>query len=148
MLKPDAVSRGILGKIVSRLEDKGLVLAGCKMMRLDDAILDKHYSHLKDKPFFAGIKSFMKSGPVIAMVWQGKEAVNVVRSLCGVTNSREAAPGTIRGDYALSIQCNVIHASDSVETAEREIPMYFSNNELFDYKRADNEFLYSSDEKK
>ena len=148
ILKPDAVSRGILGKVTSRLEEKGLKLAGCKMMQLTDAILDTHYSHLKDKPFFAGIKQFMKSTPVLAMVWEGKDAVKVVRQLCGVTNSREALPGTIRGDFGLSIQCNIIHASDSLETAAREFPMYFSDDELFSYDRVTDSVIYSSDEKK
>ncbi len=147
ILKPDAVNRGILGKITDRLESKGLKLAACKMMQLDDAILEKHYAHLADKPFFAGIKKFMKSSPVLAMAWEGKDAVAVVRALCGVTNSRNAAPGTIRGDFAMSIQCNIIHASDSIETAQKEIPMYFKPEELFNYQKCDLEFAYSPDER-
>ncbi len=147
LLKPDAVQRGLLGKIVSRLEEKGLQLVGMKMIYLDDALLDEHYAHLKDKPFFPGIKTFMKSGPCIASVWQGKEAVDVVRQLCGVTNSRKALPGTIRGDLGVSMQANLIHASDSVETAKVEVKRFFKKDELFHYSKVLDPFLYSKDEK-
>lgn len=147
LLKPDAVQRGLLGKITSRLEDKGLQLVGMKMIQLDDAVLDVHYAHLKDKPFFAGIKTFMKSAPCIGSVWQGKEAVEVVRLLCGVTNSRKAAPGTIRGDFSVSMQANLIHASDSLETAKLEVKRFFKKEELFHYQKAVDAFLYSKDEK-
>ncbi len=148
IIKPDAVNRGIVGEVVSRLERKGLKIAGMKMIQLDDAILDKHYSHLADKPFFPGIKKFMKSSPVVAAVFEGKDAVAVVRALCGVTNSRNAAPGTIRGDFSMSVQCNVIHASDSVETSQKEVPMYFKKEELFDYQKCDLNFAYGPDEQK
>ncbi|MBI5225648.1 nucleoside-diphosphate kinase [Candidatus Micrarchaeota archaeon] len=147
LLKPDAVQRGLLGQITSRLEQKGLQLVGMKMLQLDDAILDEHYAHLKDKPFFAGTKSFMKSAPVVACVWHGKEAVDVVRALCGATNSRKAAPGTIRGDLGISIQANLIHASDSIDTAKAEVKRFFKKDELFHYQKVMDPFLYSKDEK-
>lgn len=147
IIKPDAISRGISGEIISRLERKGLKIAGAKMIQLTDEILETHYAHLKDKPFFAGIKTFMKTTPVIALVLEGKEAVKVTRALCGVTNSREATPGTIRGDYSMSIQCNIIHASDSLETAQKEIPLYFKKEEIFQYQKASENATYSNDER-
>lgn len=147
LLKPDAVQRGLLGRVISRLEEKGLQLVGMKMVQLEDGLLDEHYAHLKDKPFFAGIKTFMKSAPCVACVWQGKEAVEVVRQLCGVTNSRKAAPGTIRGDFGLSVQANLVHASDSLETAKSEVKRFFKKDELFHYGKVLDAFLYSKDEK-
>lgn len=147
LLKPDAVQRGLLGAVMSRLEGKGLQLVGVKMMQLDDALLEQHYAHLKDKPFFPGIVSFMKSAPVVACVWQGKDAVEVVRQLCGVTNSRKAAPGTIRGDFSMSMQANLIHASDSPETAKAEVRRFFKKDELFHFHSALDPFVYSKDEK-
>lgn len=146
MLKPGCLNRGMLGKIVSRFEDKGLKLVGMKMMKLEDAMLQEHYSHLADKPFFPRIVEFMKKSPVVATVWEGKDSVDVVRKLCGVTNSREAAPGTIRGDFSISIQANIVHASDSVETAEAEIKGFFKDEELFNWERVDLPYLYSKDE--
>ncbi|MFQ5406468.1 MAG: nucleoside-diphosphate kinase [Candidatus Micrarchaeia archaeon] len=146
IIKPDAVARGLCGQIISRLEQKGLTLVAAKMILLTDEILDKHYAHLADKPFFGGIKEFMKKTPVIVSVWEGVDAVNVVRNLCGVTNAREAAPGTIRGDFANSIQANVVHASDLQETAEKEVAMYFSREEIFDYAHCKKKTLYSKDE--
>ena len=102
IIKPDAVQRGIVGEIISRLERKGLKLVGIKMMQLEDTILAKHYAHLADKPFFPTIKNFMTSAPVIVACWEGLDCVAVIRNICGVTNGREAAPGTIRGDLSMS----------------------------------------------
>ncbi len=147
LLKPDALQRGLLGQIPSRLEAKGLQLVGMKTLQLDDALLDEHYAHLKNMPFFAGTKAFMKSAPCVACVWQGKEAVEVVRQLCGVTNSRKAAPGTVRGDLGISIQANLIHASDSIDTAKTEVKRFFKKEELFHYTKALDAFLYSKDER-
>ena len=146
LAKPDTIQRGLLGEVVSRFEKKGLKIVGLKMIQLDNKILETHYSHLVDKPFFGGIKDFMKSSPVVAMCLEGKECVNVVRSLCGITNSREANPGTLRGDYSLSIQCNVVHASDSLESAKEEIDRFFDPEELFDYKMNNLDFILSPDE--
>lgn len=146
LAKPDTIQRGLLGEVISRFEHKGLKIVGLKMIALDDHILEQHYSHLVDKPFFAGIKEFMKSSPVVAMCLEGKECVEVVRKLCGITNSREADPGTIRGDLSLSIQCNVVHASDSLEAANEEIERFFLPNELYSYTLNDLDYILSSDE--
>ncbi|MBI5036054.1 nucleoside-diphosphate kinase [Candidatus Micrarchaeota archaeon] len=147
LAKPDAVQRGLVGEIVKRLESKGLKLVAAKMIKLEDKILDEHYAHLKDKPFFPATKKFMQTTPAVAMVWEGKEAVEVVRTLCGVTNSRKAAPGTIRGDWGQSIQANLVHASDSLETAEKEIRRFFKKEEIFPYALKKEEFIYSPDER-
>jgi nucleoside-diphosphate kinase len=147
LLKPDAVQRGLLGTIISRLENKGLKLVGIKMMQLEDDILASHYSHLADKPFFPEISSFMQLTPVVAICVEGLDSVDTLRRVCGITLSREADPGTIRGDLAMSIQANLIHASDSVETAEQEIERFFKKEELFDYGLALNEYIYSRSER-
>ncbi len=147
LIKPDAVQRGMIGLITGRFESKGLKVAGLKMMQLTDGILNEHYGHLSDKPFFPRIKSFMQETPVLALCLEGVEAVDVVRSLCGVTNARQAAPGTIRGDFAMSVQCNLVHASDSLETARAEVPRFFSEDELFTYAKAEDTVVYASDER-
>lgn len=148
LLKPDCVQRGLLGEVIGRFEAKGLKIVGMKMVRLEDELLAEHYSHLKDKPFFKGIKSFMKSTPVVAMALEGLECVEVVRGMCGPTNARKAPPGTIRGDLALSVQSNIVHASDSIETARKEVPRFFGKGELYEYSKGEAEYLYSSDERK
>ena len=147
LIKPDAVQRGLIGNILNRFERKGLKVVGLKLMELSDEILDDHYSHLSDKPFFPRIKSFMRSTPVIAICLEGFEVVDTVRTLCGITNSREAASGTIRGDLGMSIQCNLVHASDSIETAEVEVPRFFSADELTDYESVTDTVIYASDER-
>lgn len=146
ILKPGTVQRGLIGEVISRFEKKGLQLVGMKMQQLTPEILTEHYSHLCSKPFFPTILSSMMAAPVILCCWRGKDAVRVVRSLCGVTNSREALPGTIRGDFGMSVQENVVHASDSVENAEIEVNRFFKPEELFDYQSASINFLYASDE--
>ena len=146
LIKPDAIQRGLIGRIITRFEEKGLKIAGIKFLKLTDAILSEHYSHLADKPFFGGIKRFMQSTPVIAICLEGLDCVDTVRSLCGITKSREAAPGTIRGDLAMSIQANLVHASDSRETAGKEVPRFFSDAELFDYDSTLTSTIYSPDE--
>ncbi|MEK7146173.1 MAG: nucleoside-diphosphate kinase, partial [Patescibacteria group bacterium] len=108
LLKPDAIQRGLVGEITSRFEKKGLKMIGVKMMSLDEAVLREHYAHIADKPFFPGVEKFMKSSPVLAMCWEGLEAVNAVRLITGITKAREADAGTIRGDFAMSVSCNVI----------------------------------------
>ena len=147
LIKPDAVQRGLIGDILNRFERKGLKVVGLKLMELSDEILDAHYSHLSDKPFFPRIKSFMRSTPVIAICLEGFEVVATVRTLCGITNSREAASGTIRGDLGMSIQCNLVHASDSIETAEVEVPRFFAADELTDYESVTDTVIYASDER-
>ncbi len=147
LIKPDAISRGLAGTVLGRFEQKGLKIAGMKMIQLSDALLREHYSHLADKPFFPTIAEFMGRTPVIALCLEGKEAVEVCRSLCGVTNSRKAAPGTIRGDLGMSMQCNLVHASDSPETAAAEVARFFRPEELFAYDPALINYLYASDER-
>ena len=147
LIKPDAVQRGLVGRVMSYLEDKGLTMVGNKMMQLTDDLLNEHYAHLVDKPFFKGIADFMKTTPVIVQCWEGREVVEVVRKLCGVTNAREAEPGTIRGDMAMSVQSNMVHASDSIDTAEKEVPRFFKEEELFAYDKKNYEYIYAPDEK-
>jgi len=147
ILKPDCVQRGLVGKVLSRFESRGFSIAGMKMVQLSQATLKEHYSHIADKPFFPGIASFMSSCPVVVAVIEGKEAVEATRAMCGPTNARKAAPGTIRGDYSLSMQCNVIHASDSIESAHKEVARFFSPEELHSYKRVLEGITYSADEK-
>ncbi|MBD3156388.1 nucleoside-diphosphate kinase [Candidatus Peregrinibacteria bacterium] len=147
LVKPDAIQRGLIGEIVGRFERKGLKLVGIKMMSLDDELLGKHYSHLADKDFFPSLKNFMKSSPVIAMVWEGLEVVTAVRLLCGITKARTAEAGSIRGDLAMSVSCNVVHASDSVENAEKEVNRFFTEDELHRYNKAEYEHVYADDER-
>lgn len=146
LVKPDAIQRGLMGEITSRFERKGLKLVGCKMMTLDEAILREHYSHIADKPFFGGLAKFMSSTPVVAMCWEGLEVVNAVRLIVGITKSREAEAGSIRGDFAMSISCNVIHASDSVDNAKAEVARFFKDDEVFAYAKGEFEHVYAEDE--
>ncbi len=148
LLKPDALQRGLIGKVVARLEERGLQLVGLKMLKLDAKKCEEHYAHLVGKPFYPGLVSFMTSAPIVALVASGPEAVKVVRDMCGPTNARNAAPGTIRGDYSLSTQYNIIHASDSLETAHREVARFFKKEELFSYERALDKLTAAADEKK
>lgn len=146
LLKPDALLRGKVGNIINRFEDKGLKLVGIKMIQLDDAMLDIHYSHLKDKPFFPRIKQFMKSTPVVLTCWEGLDVVETVRSMCGPTNGRAAAVGTVRGDYSMSMQTNLVHASDSPASSKVELERFFKENEIFDYESPMINYHYSEDE--
>lgn len=147
LAKPDALQRGLVGEIISRLERKGLKLVGLKMIQAGDEILDAHYSHHSDKPFFEDLKNFMTSSPLVAMVWEGVEAVEAVRTVVGVTNSRKATPGTIRGDFGMSISNNIVHASEDSKVAKEEVERFFKGNELFEYEK--NEYLnvYGEDER-
>lgn len=147
LLKPDAVQRDLVGEIILRLERKGLKIVGLKFMRLSDELLQEHYSHLVDRPFFPEIKNFMQLTPVVALCLEGVECVNAVRQLAGITKAREAAPGTIRGEFAMSVQANLIHCSDSIETAEVEVPRFFKPEELFDYADALESYVYNSSER-
>lgn len=131
---------------MSRFEKKGLRLVGMKMVQLDDNVLDEHYAHLKDKPFFNSVKKSMQACPVIVQCWEGIDATQVVRSLVGFTSGRNAVAGTIRGDFSVSMQENIVHASDSVESAEIEIKRFFKEEEIFDYKLSVLSFLYADGE--
>ncbi len=147
IIKPGALQRELVGDIINRFERKGLRLAGLKMIQLNDAILAEHYSHLTDKPFFPRIKESMMASPVIVCCWEGLDCVQVVRTMTGVTNSRNATPGTIRGDFGMSMQENIIHTSDSVENGIIELKRFFKSEELFNYTKVGHSFLYATDEK-
>ena len=146
MLKPDAMQRGLAGEIFTRLEKKGLALVAAKVVQADDKLLEKHYAEHIGKPFYDGLCSFVKQAPVLATVWEGVEAVKVVRDLLGATNGRKAAAGTIRGDYSNSHQCNLVHASDSVDSAKREMANFFQPNEIVKAKIALADYIYSPEE--
>lgn len=148
ILKPCTLQRGLIGEVISRFERKGLRLAGMKMVQLDDAILSAHYAHLSEKPFFQRVKDSMMTAPVIVCCLEGVDAIQTVRTLVGVTNGRLAAPGTIRGDYSMSFQENIVHAADSPEAAKNEIERFFYSKELFDYKQVTFDYLYANDEYK
>lgn len=146
ILKPSTISRSLVGDVLVRYQRKGLKIAGIKMMQLDEKILREHYAHLVDRPFFPSLLKSMMATPVIVMVLEGKDAVSVVRAMTGATNSRNAAPGTIRGDFGMSGQENIVHASDSVENARIEIARFFRPEEIFDYKLLTQSALYAPDE--
>lgn len=142
MVKPDGVQRGLIGDIVGRFEKKGLRLAGLKLMQIPEELAARHYEEHQGKPFYGELISFITSGPVAAMVLEGQNAVSVVRSMMGKTNPVDAAPGTIRGDYAMFMGNNVVHGSDSTESAQREIGLFFSPAELVEYNKATDFWLY------
>lgn len=146
ILKPSAVERCLVGEIISRIQKRGLVITGMKMMQLDEKILREHYAHLVDKPFFPSIVKSMTASPVIVMCLKGVDVVNVFRTMTGSTNGRNAAPGTIRGDFSVSGQENIVHASDSPENALIEINRFFKPEEIFDYTPANIRFFYGADE--
>lgn len=147
IIKPSGVQRGIAGEIISRFEKKGLIIAGMKMAKLNDEILREHYAHLVDRPFFPLILKSMEATPVILMAIRGVDAVAVVRKMTGATNGRNAEPGTIRGDYSMSGQENIVHASDSPENAQIELKRFFKEGEIIDYTPCTLDALYSPDER-
>lgn len=146
ILKPSAIERSLVGEIIGRIEKKGLVISGMKMIQLTEELVREHYSHLVDKPFFPSLAKSMMSSPVIVMCLSGVEAVDVFRRMTGVTNGRNAAPGTLRGDYCMSQSANIIHASDSVENAKIEIARFFRPEEIFPWMPYGLKFLYADDE--
>jgi len=146
LLKPDALQRNLLGQIIIRFENKGLKIVGLKMMKLGETLLSEHYAHHKDKPFFKDLVNFMESAPVIAIVLEGVEAINTVRILCGPTSGRKADVGSIRGDFSMSGQHNIIHASDSIETATKEIQRFFKEEEIFEYQKMDLGAIYAKED--
>jgi nucleoside-diphosphate kinase len=147
LIKPDAFQRGLAGEILHRFERKGLKFVGLKMMKFSDALVEDHYAHHKDKLFFPRLKRAMQESPVVAMVLEGKEAVSMVRMMCGETAGAKAAPGTIRGDFSIVKGANIVHASDSVENAKIEIKRFFTPEELFDYEHGQFKHIYSEDER-
>lgn len=146
ILKPCTLQRALVGDIIKRFEQKGLRIVGMKMVQLTDEILSEHYSHLSEKPFFQRVKDAMMVAPVIVCCFEGVEAIHVVRTLAGPTNGRLAMPGTIRGDFSMSFQENIVHASDSPETAKAELNRFFKPDELFEYTQAAFKHLYACDE--
>lgn len=147
LIKPDGIQRGLVGEVIGRFEKKGLKVVGMKMMTLDEAVLREHYAHIAEKPFFPGVSKFMQSSPVIALCLEGLEVVQAVRILCGITKAREAEAGSIRGDLAMSVACNVVHASDSVETAEKEVVRFFKPDDIFNYDKTEFNDVYTEDER-
>ncbi|PLS02127.1 nucleoside-diphosphate kinase [Neobacillus cucumis] len=142
MVKPDGVQRNLIGEIVSRFEKKGFQLVGAKLMSISNELAEEHYGEHKERPFFGELVDFITSGPVFAMVWQGDNVIASARQMMGKTNPKDAAPGTIRGDFGLIVSKNVIHGSDSPASAEREIGLFFKENELVDYSKLVNEWIY------
>lgn len=147
LIKPDAMQRGLTGEILHRFERKGIKIIGLKMHALDDALIDEWYGHHKGKSFFAGLKAYMQLTPVIAIVLEGLDVITTVRKLVGVTKGREADTGSIRGDFGMSGQQNLIHASDSPEAAQKEIGLIFNENELFTYLSASECLIYGEEER-
>ena len=141
LVKPDGVQRGLTGEIIGRLERRGLKLVAMKLMQVDDALAHRHYGEHVDRPFFAGLVSFITSGPVVAMAWEANNAVEIVRSTMGVTNPANAAPGTIRGDLGVDIGRNLIHGSDSPESAARELALFFKPEEILSYSRSNDGWI-------
>lgn len=142
MVKPDGVQRGLIGEIITRFERRGFKMVASRFERLHEARVMEHYAEHVQKPFFPGLKAYITSGPCFLMAWEGKDIVKISRDMIGTTNPADAAPGTIRGDHALEIGMNVIHGSDSVETANREIAIHFKPEELVLYTRIDEQYLY------
>ncbi|MEO8897777.1 MAG: nucleoside-diphosphate kinase [Candidatus Dormibacter sp.] len=145
LVKPDAVQRGLMGEIVSRLERRGLHPVAIKLMQVSTDLAERHYSEHRDKPFFGGLVEFITSSPVLAMVWEGPGAVSMVRSMMGATNPSSSAPGTIRGDLAVSLAMNVVHGSDSSESAAREVSIFFTDDELLDWENSNAQWVIAED---
>ena len=141
LVKPDGVQRGLIGSIVSRLEQRGLKLVGMKLMQVDDTLARQHYGEHVDRPFFGGLVEFITSAPVVAMAWESDDAVEAVRNTMGQTNPTTSPPGTIRGDLGVDIGRNLVHGSDSPESAQRELSLFFSDSELLDYERANDRWI-------
>ncbi|MYL48466.1 nucleoside-diphosphate kinase [Halobacillus litoralis] len=142
MVKPDGVQRNLIGDITARFERKGFKLAGAKLMAIPTELAEEHYGEHKEKPFFGELVDFITSGPVFAMVWEGEDVIATARTMMGATKPSEAAPGTIRGDYGVTVGKNVIHGSDSKESAEREIGLFFDEKELVDYEKDSLNWIY------
>lgn len=141
LLKPDAIQRHLVGPIITRLESKGLKIVAMKLMNVTQTLASKHYSEHIDKPFYEGLVQFITSGPIVAIVLEGNEAVRIVRTLMGLTNPADAAPGTIRGDLAMTIGSNLIHGSDSVNSSAKEIGLFFTGEEILEYHKNVDEWI-------
>ncbi|KAL1974836.1 hypothetical protein VTN31DRAFT_5040 [Thermomyces dupontii] len=141
-IKPDGVQRGLIGPIVSRFEQRGFKLVAIKLVTPPRELLEKHYADLSDKPFFPNLVSYMLSGPICAMIWEGRDVVKTGRAILGATNPLASAPGTIRGDYAIDVGRNVCHGSDSIESAQKEIALWFKEEEIVSYKHSQFDWIY------
>ncbi|MFF2875636.1 nucleoside-diphosphate kinase [Gottfriedia sp. NPDC057991] len=142
MVKPDGVQRNLIGEIVSRFEKKGFNLVGAKLMQVSKEQAETHYAEHKERPFFGELVDFITSSPVFAMVWEGENVIATARQMMGATNPKDSAPGTIRGEYAATVGKNIIHGSDSPASAEREIGIFFNQNELVEYSKLIKEWVY------
>jgi len=142
MVKPDGVQRGLIGKIIARIEERGLKLVALKMYTIPENVARAHYGEHEGKPFFKSLLDFITSGPSVSMVVEGKEAIKIMRSTVGSTNPQDASPGTLRGDFSLDMGRNIIHASDSIESADREIGIHFSESEIVSFTRIDEQWIY------
>ncbi|MDO6450720.1 nucleoside-diphosphate kinase [Oceanobacillus profundus] len=142
MVKPDGVQRNLIGEVVKRFESKGFKLAGAKLMVISNKLAEKHYGEHKERPFFGELVDFITSGPVFAMVWEGENVIATARQMMGKTNPQEAAPSTIRGDFGVTVGKNIIHGSDSPESAEREISLFFDESEIVSYNKQDSAWIY------
>ncbi|XP_043084941.1 nucleoside diphosphate kinase 3 isoform X1 [Puntigrus tetrazona] len=142
-VKPDGVQRRLVGEIIRRFERKGFKLVGMKLLQASEEQLREHYRDLREKPFYSGLVRYMSSGPIVAMVWQGLDVVKTARKMLGETNPADSLPGTIRGDYCVEVGRNVIHGSDSVESAQREISLWFKHHELFCWEECSEHWIYA-----
>ena len=142
MVKPDGVQRNLIGEIVSRFEQKGFQLVGGKLMSISKELAEEHYGEHKERPFFGELVDFITSGPVFAMIWEGENVITTARQMMGSTNPKDAAPGTIRGDFGVTVGKNIIHGSDSPESAVREIGLFFNTEELVQYDKLMNQWIY------
>lgn len=141
MVKPDGVQRNLIGEVVSRFEMKGYTLSGSKVMQITKEMAETHYGEHRERPFFGSLVEFITSGPVFAMVWEGEGVIAESRKMVGKTNPQEADPGTIRGDFGIQVSMNIIHGSDSVESAKREIALFFDESELVSYKKTNSKWI-------
>lgn len=141
MVKPDGVQRNLIGEVVSRFEMKGYTLSGSKVMKITKEMAETHYGEHKERPFFGSLVEFITSGPVFAMVWEGEGVIAESRKMVGKTNPKEADPGTIRGDFGIQVSMNIIHGSDSVESAKREIALFFDESELVSYEKTNSKWI-------
>lgn len=147
LIKPDAVNRRLSGRLITRIEDKGLKIVGLKMMQVTAELSRQHYEEHVEKPFYPLLEEFITSGPVVAIAVEGPEAISVMRTMMGSTNGRESAPGTIRGDFGVSRQMNLMHGSDGPEAAARELKIYFKDGELLDYAGSLDGWVCADDER-
>ena len=143
-IKPDGVQRGLIGDVISRLERRGLKLVAIRLMQVDQELAGRHYAEHVDRPFFASLVSFITSGPIVAMIWEANNAVALARQTMGATNPGEASPGTIRGDFGVDIGRNIVHGSDSPESAEREIGLFFGEDGALEYTRSADRWIIES----